>query len=149
MFYRGNHRNNSIQNVNLTLDGGSIYFVTLNGVTTTAGNITLALSKGINEVPVTTDKPCQGVYQHRFDLPADIPAYPNPFTSTLNVSLGSDNIASATVELFNTAGVKVYSKQFNNASGTVQMDAGNFIPGIYILKLTTGQTEKVFKVVKQ
>jgi len=143
--------NNTIQSVNLTLDGGSTYFVTLNGVTTTttASSVTLALNKGVNDITVTTDKPCQGIYQKRFDLSPDILAYPNPFTSILNVSLGNDNVSSATVELFNTAGVKVYSKQFNNTSGLVQIDAGNIIPGIYMLKLTTAQTEKIFKVVKQ
>lgn len=143
--------NNTIQSVNLTLDGGGTYFVTLNGVTTTttASNITLALNKGVNDVTVTTDKPCQGIYQHLFDLSADILAYPNPFSATLNVSLGNDPVSSATVELFNTAGVKVYSKQFSKASGIVQIDPPNLIPGMYVLKLTTGPTEKIFKVVKQ
>ncbi|OCX52311.1 hypothetical protein BEL04_12610 [Mucilaginibacter sp. PPCGB 2223] len=143
--------NNTIQSVNLTLDGGNTYFITLNGVTTTTtnSNISLALNKGINDLMVTTDKPCQGTYQKRIDLSTGVSAYPNPFTSTLHVNIGNDQVASATIELYNTAGLKVYSKQFNNVSGEVEIAPGNLMPGIYMLKLSTDQLEKVFKVVKQ
>ncbi|WP_448702315.1 FG-GAP-like repeat-containing protein [Mucilaginibacter sp. AW1-3] len=143
--------NNTIQSVNLTLYGGSTYFVTLNGITTTtnASNITLALNRGVNDVTVTTDKPCQGIYQKRIDVSLEVLAYPNPFTSALNINLGNDKVASATIELYNTAGTRVYSKQFNNVSGEVQITPGNLAPGMYMLKLSAGQLEKVFKVVKQ
>ncbi|WP_175404115.1 IPT/TIG domain-containing protein [Mucilaginibacter sp. PPCGB 2223] len=143
--------NNAIQSVNLTLDGGNTYFVTLNGITTTttASNITLTLNKGVNDITVTTDKPCQGVYQRRIDLGGDVRAYPNPFSSTLHVNTGGDKTASARIELYNAAGLKVYSKQFNNVSGEVEIAPGNLMPGIYMLKLATDQLDKVFKVVKQ
>ncbi|MEO6520595.1 MAG: MBG domain-containing protein [Mucilaginibacter sp.] len=143
--------NKTVQSINLTMDGANTYYITLNGntTTTTASNITLALNKGINDVTVTTNKPCQGIYQNRFNLSTDVMAYPNPFTSALNVSLGSGNIPLVTVELYNATGVKVYSKQFTNTSGALQIDPGNILRGLYMVKLLTGQTEKIFKVFKQ
>ena len=142
--------NNTVQSLSLTLEGGSTYYVTLNGTTTTttAGNITLSLRNGVNDVTVATDKSCQGIYQKRFDLSTGILAYPNPFTSTFNVNLGSAEIPSATIELFKITGGKVYSKQFTNTSGTVQIEPQNLSPGVYMLRVKTGQTEKTLKVVK-
>lgn len=142
--------NNAAQSLNLTLDGSSTYYVTLNGVTTTttAGNITLSLRNGVNDVTVATDKSCQGIYQKRFDLSTGILAYPNPFTSTLNVNLGSTEIPFVTIELFKITGGKVYSKQFTNTSGTVPIEAQHLTPGVYLLKVKTGPSEKTLKVVK-
>ncbi|RQO78027.1 hypothetical protein DBR40_08720 [Pedobacter sp. KBW01] len=142
--------NNAAQSLNLTLDGASKYYVTLNGVTTTttAGNMTLNLKNGVNDLTVATDKSCQGIYQKRFDLSTGILAFPNPFTSTLNVNLGNEEVSVATVGLFKITGEKVYSKQFANTSGTVQIEPQDLTPGVYILKLKTGQTEKILKVVK-
>jgi hypothetical protein len=142
--------NNTAQSLNLTLDGSSTYYVTLNGITTTttAGNITLSLRNGVNDVTVATDKSCQGIYQKRFDLSTGILAYPNPFTSTFNVNLGNEEVPLATIELFKITGGKVYSKQFTNTSGTVPIEPQNLTPGVYLLKVKTGQSEKTLKVVK-
>lgn len=142
--------NNTAQSLNLTLDGSSTYYVTLNGVTTTttAGNITLSLRNGANDVTVATDKSCQGIYQKRFDLSTGILAYPNPFTSIFNVNLGNEEVPLATIELFKITGGKVYSKQFTNTSGTVPIEPQNLTPGVYLLKVKTGQSEKTLKVVK-
>jgi hypothetical protein len=142
--------NNVVQSLNLTLEGASTYYVTLNGATTTttASNITLNLRNGINDVTVATDKSCQGIYQKRFDVSTGILAYPNPFTSTFNVNLGSVEVPLATIELFKITGEKAYSKQLTNTSGTVQIEPVNLSPGIYMLRVKTGQTEKTLKVVK-
>ena len=130
---------------------GATYNITLNGTTTTttSNNITLNLNKGINDLMVTTDKPCQGVIQKQIDVSDDLVAFPNPFAGTLNVNLGNDNVPVATVALYTINGAKVYSKQFNNQSGVVQLELSNLSPGMYVLKLDTGHSEKIFKVVKQ
>jgi len=143
--------NKTVQSVNLTLDGGSIYYITLNGViTTTAGStITLALNKGVNELTVTTDKPCQGIIQKQISISDDLIAFPNPFTTRLNVNLGDTNLPQATVELYGINGVRVYSKQFTNQSGIVQLDLSGLKPAMYLLKIESANSEKIFKVVKQ
>jgi len=142
--------NNSVKSVNLTLEGGSTYHVTLNGITTTtsAGNITLSLKNGTNDLTVATDKSCQGIYQKRFDISTGLLAYPNPFTSTFDVNLGNTTIPLATIELFKMSGEKVYSKQFTNASGNVPIEPINLPSGIYLLSVKTGQMQKTSKVIK-
>jgi hypothetical protein len=143
--------NKTIQSITLTLDGGDVYHVTLNGVTTTTtgSNITLALNKGVNELTVTTDKPCQGVIQKQISISDDLIAYPNPFTSTLNVNLGDDVLPQATVEIYSINGVKVYSKAFTNQSGIVQLDLSVLKPAMFVLKITSANSKKIYKIVKQ
>jgi len=142
--------NNTSKSLSITMEGASNYYVTLNGTTTstTNGNIILNLRNGVNDVTIATDKSCQGIYQKRFDLSTEILAYPNPFTSTFNVNLGSTEIPLATIELFKITGGKVYSKQFTNTGGIVQIEPLNLTPGIYMLRVKIGQTEKTLKVVK-
>jgi hypothetical protein len=143
--------NTKVQSLTLTLDGGNIYYITLNGVTTTTtgSNITLALNKGVNDLTVTTDKPCQGIIQKQISISDDLIAYPNPFTATLNVNLGDSNLPQATVAVYGVNGVKVYSKQFSNQSGIVQLDLSGLKPGMYVLKIESANAEKIYKVVKQ
>jgi len=143
--------NNTVQSLNLTLDGGNIYYVTLNGVTTTtrASNITLALNKGINELSVVTDKPCQGTVTKQISIGTDVVAYPNPFTSLLNVNLGDDVLPTATLEVYSINGTKVYSKQFTNQGGIVQLDLSGLKPAMYVLKVVSPAGNKVYKILKQ
>ncbi len=143
--------NKTINSVTLTLDGGNNYNVTLNGNTTTTTNstITLNLAKGNNDITVTTDKPCQGSVTQHINLSADLVAYPNPFSSVLNVNLGTDNVPHAIIAIYSINGTQVYSHQFINQSGVVQLDLSALKPGLYILKLITAHSENIFKVMKQ
>ncbi len=140
--------NKTINSVTLTLDGGNSYNVTLNGktITTTSGNITLALNKGVNDLSVTTDKPCQGTVQKQISVSDDLTAYPNPFTSVLNVNLGDTPVM---VEIYSLSGTKVYSRQFAGQSGTVQLDLSALKPAMYLLKIGSASAEKIYKIVKQ
>ncbi len=143
---------NKINNtITLTLNGGSTYHVTLNGTTTTTTNstLTLALTKGNNDLIVTTDKPCQGTIEQHINTSNNLTAYPNPFSGSLGVNLGSDNVQQASVQVYTTSGTKVYSKQFNNQSGTIQMDLSSLTSGMYIMTLVTDNAENTFKIVKQ
>ena len=139
------------KNVTLTLDGGNTYYVTLNGTTlTTASNtVTLALGKGSNDITIATDKPCQGILIKKLSFSDDLAAFPNPFTNTLNVNIGPDNLKTATLQLYNMMGTRVYGQQFSNISGVVTIAPGNLMEGTYTLKVVTPETEKIIKVVKK
>ncbi|WDF78060.1 IPT/TIG domain-containing protein [Mucilaginibacter sp. KACC 22773] len=143
--------NKNASNITLTLDGASTYYITLNGttVTTTQNIITLALNKGSNDIAISSDKPCQGSLEKKFTFADDFSVFPNPFNTTLNINVGTDNLAKATLQLYNIMGTKVYSQQFSNISGIISINPGNLVQGTYMLKLLTGQTEKMIKVVKQ
>jgi hypothetical protein len=142
-----NTKNNS---VTLNLAGSASYNISLNGVntTTTSSNVTLLLNKGNNNIAVTTDLPCQGVIEKQINLSDDPLPYPNPFVNRLSVNLGAYNVTNAAINIYNLNYTRVYSKQLTNISGVVQLDVSDLDRGIYVLKLTTDKTEKVFKIIK-
>jgi hypothetical protein len=77
--------------------------------------------------------------------------YPNPFTDVVKLNIGNDGIGKASVEISNlSAGGKVvYTNQYNNISGVLQVNPGNLRNGVYVLKLTADNVVHVFKIVKQ
>jgi hypothetical protein len=77
--------------------------------------------------------------------------YPNPFTDLVKLNIGNEGISKARVEISNlSAGGKVvYTNQYSNVSGVLQVNPGNLRNGVYVLKLTTDNLVRVFKIVKQ
>ncbi|BAU52453.1 FG-GAP-like repeat-containing protein [Mucilaginibacter gotjawali] len=144
--------NEAANNVNLVLDGGERYNINLNGVvyTTTNSAITLPLTAGNNVLTVTTDKLCQGTISRIISISGKINPYPVPFQNVLNLNLGNANIGNVTVEIHNTTdGKLVYSKQYNNQSGVIQLDVSALGNGIYALHLSMDKSEKIFKIIKK
>jgi len=144
--------NEAANNVNLVLDGGAQYNFNLNGIvyTTTNSAITLPLTAGNNVLTVTTDKLCQGTVTKIINISGKITPYPVPFQNTLNLNLGNTAVSNVTVEIHNTTdGKLVYSKQYINQSGVIQMDVSALSNGIYALHLSMDNSEKIFKIIKK
>ena len=138
--------------LSLALGGGVNYTIKLNGVqyNTTESSINLPLSLGDNEVEVTTDKLCQGIFKKIFSIGQRIIPYPNPFQSALKLNLGNKNIGSVAVEIHDLAdGRLVYLKQYANQSGILSLDLGELKNHVYSLKLTRDSKETVYKIIKQ
>ncbi len=70
--------------------------------------------------------------------------YPNPVVDFVSIKHSSKIDA---VEVYNVAGQKVGISKWNAASGT--MDMRNLAPGIYIIKVKTGNDVKAVKVIKK
>ena len=66
--------------LNITLDGGEVYYITLNDETfiTDESSIALTLSIGENILSVKTNKECQGVYEKTIVVGSEPILYPNP-----------------------------------------------------------------------
>jgi sugar lactone lactonase YvrE len=144
-----NSTNNSLD---LNLSGGSAYTIKLNGVnyTTTNNTFSLPLQAGENNLEVTTDRLCQGTFTRSFNILSTIVPFPDPFQSTLSVNLGTNTLNNATVQVYNLSYNKLfYSKQYSSMSGIVQFDLSNLNKGVYALKITSGNTENIFKIIKQ
>ncbi|AYL98102.1 MBG domain-containing protein [Mucilaginibacter celer] len=138
--------------LNLTLDGGTSYTIKLNGMqySTTESSINLPLGLGDNEVEVTTDKLCQGIFKKLFSIGTRIIPYPNPFQSSLKLNLGNKNVGSVAVEIHDLAdGKLVYLKQYANQSGILNLDLGELKNHVYSLKLTRDGQENIYKILKQ
>lgn len=75
---------------------------------------------------------------------SSLKVYPNPVTSTLNLS----NIANInTIEVYNLLGQKVTTAQTNSTNAQVDMSA--LTQGTYIVRITTADSVETVKVIKQ
>lgn len=138
--------------LSLSLGGGDHYFISLNGqaVTPSGNSATLNLLPGNNTVAVVTDKPCQGSYAQTFYVTPEMTPYPDPFDGIVKLNTGQDIIATATVQVNAVSdGKLVYTKIYQNISGTLQIDLSALANGVYALHFSTGKMSKTFKIIKQ
>lgn len=143
--------NTSANSVSLNLQGGASYNINLNGMlyATTENQVTLSLSKGMNKLTVTTDKECQGIIQKDIIVANKALVYPNPFESTLNLSIGNDIVNKAAVQICSVkTGQVLYGKQYPNQSGIISLDLSSLGKGVYILKLSLDDSETLYKIIK-
>lgn len=75
---------------------------------------------------------------------ANFKYYPNPVTDILNLSY-SEMLTN--VEVFNMIGQQVVSKKLNSNTG--QIDMSQLPSGTYVIKVSSDDTSKVFKVIKR
>jgi len=144
--------NNTDKTVSLSLSGGTLYTIQLNGTnyTTSANSITLPLQEGNNPLVVTTDRMCQGSYKTVINILKAIIPFPDPFESEISVDLGTQKIANAYFEVHSIGdGQLVYAKQFFNQSGVVQLELNGLKQGVYALHITLDNTEKIFKIIRK
>jgi parallel beta-helix repeat protein len=74
-------------------------------------------------------------------------AFPNPFNSSVKVSLDAIAGDAATLELYNAAGNRVYSST-GNLKGTEVELGSDLMPGVYTLQIISDNIVKTTKVVK-
>ena len=134
----------------LNLSGADSYFIELNGNKYQTNNtqLNLPLADGANKLKVYTDRLCQGVIEKYINL-NKITLFPDPFVDSFSINLGSSPETTVGVEIANALGKSLYKKQLVNNNGQISIDATGFDKGIYLLKLTLGQTSTVFKIAKK
>jgi hypothetical protein len=137
--------------VDLALDGADFYNITVNSKLYTAtGNVTLPLDNGLNKIAISSDKICQGVIEKLIDLTDNIILYPNPVRDVLNINLGNNVAANATMSITGVNGGRVlYSKEVANPYGVLQVNMANFPFGVYVLRLKLDDKENIYKIIKQ
>ena len=138
-------------NIELNLNGGSVYYIQLNNkiYTTTESSFTVPLAQGNNALQVTTDKECQGVFTKLINPSFNISPYPMPFENTLNLNLGGTNLSTVSVKIYSAnTGLQVFNADYQNQSGVLQLDLSKLAKGAYGLKLIINNTQKEFKIIK-
>jgi len=70
--------------------------------------------------------------------------YPNPVKNTLNLSYNQE---ISNVEIFNLMGQKVSSQAINSNQG--QVDMSNLSNGVYLVKVSSNNQVKTFRVIKE
>ncbi|WP_428743057.1 leucine-rich repeat domain-containing protein [Tenacibaculum sp.] len=107
--------------------------------------ITVNLDSGSNSVEITTNKPCQGVYNKSI-IVNGITLYPIPVTNYLNISGVTDNTAMVTVR--SLEGATVLSTKLDVYNGVAKLPMDTLATGMYLVTVTTStQTvnTKIFK----
>lgn len=136
--------------LSVDLSGSATYLVSLNGLqsSTTQNHLDLALVKGSNILTVSTGKLCQGTLTRTILVADADQVFPNPFTSVLNIDLGTTLLPAADIAIYTLNGSLVYSTHLTNESGTVQLNLPALSSGIYLLKLRTPHDERSFKIIR-
>jgi hypothetical protein len=144
---------NTNNTLDLQMDGGAIYNITLNGklyMSTTGSTASIPLPDGDNDIMVSTDKLCQGIIEKIVNIAGRLVPYPNPSQGLVKVNLGDKPAAKITVDVKSASdGKLVFSDQYLNRSGVLQVDLSAVANGIYIFHIVADNVEHVFKVIKK
>jgi sugar lactone lactonase YvrE len=143
--------NDAAGNIELNLSGGSVYHIQVNNktYTTTESSFTVPLEQGNNALQVTTDRECQGIFTKLINPSLITAPYPMPFEGTLNLNLGSSNIATVSVRIYSAnTGLQVFTADYQNKSGVLQLDLSRLDKGAYGLFLKLNNNQQEFKIIK-
>jgi hypothetical protein len=137
--------------VNVTINGGNMYYITFNEETfiTSESEVELVLSKGVNKLSIRTDKECQGIYEKTFVLNNEPLPYPNPVQNTLFINTSDTYGTSVPVEIYDVSGKLIFSKTYDQTQNTLEIDVSNIASGFFFLKIRTTEKTHNYKIVKQ
>ncbi|GAB1419790.1 hypothetical protein MASR2M12_25550 [Bacteroidales bacterium] len=118
------------------------------GAHTITVNVTYSNGCTVTDEIVVTVDPCTGIGENSRELRLDL--HPNPATNHLNIQL-SGKAGNVSYVLLNYQGQVVYSSENFAVDGRydTRIDLSAFAKGIYYLRLNSGETSSVRKVVVQ
>ncbi len=137
--------------LSLSMTGGEVYFVELNGAVerTTSDQINLNLVLGENKVRVYTDKLCQGVIEKTFEIGRGVQIFPNPFDNVLNIILGTQYSGNVKVEVRNIQGQILYSGNHTADSNPIVLNLPELVAGTYMVQVSSKDHRSVQKVLRK
>lgn len=137
--------------LSLTMQGGSLYNVELNGLVeqTEDSEIQLGFKEGLNTLRVYTDLPCQGVYEDSFMVSFSGIVYPNPIGYRTKVFVGRE-IGKADIEVFSADGRLVMADTKEVDGNEFEMDFSALPAGTYYMKILGATSMALeFKMIKK
>ncbi|PIB29923.1 hypothetical protein BFP77_04675 [Maribacter sp. 4U21] len=144
--------NNEIElnSVTLKMSGGATYSISINGKTieTEDNEITLALTKDINTIRVSSEINCQGIHEEIIALDNAVMAYPNPATDFVTIDLRNIDSETVRITMYAESGAQLSSNLFNTAAGTVTLKTSHLTKGIYFIRVKNDVMDKSLKLIK-
>lgn len=145
--------NTAAKQVTLSLSGGELYYVELNGalVITSESSLTLDLPKNRNQLTISTDKSCQGTYSETILLAGETLVYPNPFTDFITVQLGTDTGVDelVTLSVYTYTGQRIISEERYPENNRLSLPVHTLPQGNYLLEVKTRDFVQTHKIIKQ
>ncbi len=143
-------RSASGNEVSVDLSGSASYKIEFNGDSFITHNstINLQLQQGVNNLKVSTDLDCQGIYEKQILMTNEFMLYPNPFEDQINIS--KSNIEEEiTVRIYSNLGQLVAHKIFSNQDSNLNIDTSQLEAGFYMVKIESKKQTSVYKIVKK
>lgn len=80
----------------------------------------------------------------------DLKVYPNPATDYINISLKSDEIKSALIEMYNIDGKLILNEKWEYIEGPYKIDLNGYGSSQYILRISdsSGRLLQTYKIIK-
>ena len=138
--------------VTFNLDGGTVYNVTHNGMTTQTkeSTYTISLKAGMNTIDINTGIGCQGEFGTTYFNSSPVDLAPNPFKSSVKLYIGGEDEAIS-VSVFNMTGNQVVrvDKVLEFGSRTLEINTTSLMAGTYLIKINGATTQQTFVAIKQ
>ncbi len=136
----------------VNLQGSTLYNVELNGIVqqTELSEIALELKDGVNVLKVSTNLPCQGVYEEEVVVASSSSpvVFPNPFSEYIDAYLGTE---SGTIKLnvFGVDGRLVKSQSLTIEGPATRIDLSELSRGLYYVQFLGSNSKGTVKVIKR
>ena len=139
--------NPKINTIDLLMNGGDTYYITLNGerYTSNTSKMSLGLKSGLNKITVSSSQICQGVFNEEIYIDEKILAYPNPFSTTLNLKIENQENKELLVKILDRFGISVYQSKHLVINNLVSLDLSNLENDYYFVVIGN----RTFKVIKR
>ena len=138
--------------VTFNLEGGTVYNITHNGMTTQTreSTYTVSLKAGMNTIDINTGIGCQGEFGTTYFNSSPVDLAPNPFKSSVKLYVGGDDEA-VSVSVFNMTGHQVLTmdKVLEFGSRTLEINTTSLMAGTYLIKINGATTKQTFVAIKQ
>lgn len=138
--------------VTVDLSGAENYRLRLNGnhYTYKTGRHRLALRAGLNTLEVTTGLSCQGSVVKEIYVAEDSNIYPNPASETVHIAVGGGAM-QAEILFYNLQGDLLYQKEIvlNPFNRSCQIPVDYYPPGVYLIRVISGERIENFKLLKR
>jgi len=137
--------------VDFELSGGISYTITINGeeTTTLESNISLPMESGENQITITAEQSCYGVYEETFFIVDEPLLYPNPLGSELLTISGLEQLEPPfSVQIFDLGGRLVLTENIQEASTSISLDLQKLSRALYVVQLSNLESKYIYKLIK-
>ncbi|NNE78260.1 MAG: T9SS type A sorting domain-containing protein, partial [Pricia sp.] len=135
--------------VALSMIGADRYTIELNGKTiqTEKSEINLDLQVGSNVLRISTDMPCQGIFEDHLFISEEPVVFPNPFDTKTAVLLGSTEAVQ--IDIFTIEGRLLKSGHYVPNRPEIELDFMEFPSGTYFIKFKGAKVNGTIQVIKR